>query len=74
MLIHNFSLKADTIRRVLLDRQWTVGEMAEATLEHARDIIEDHEAEVKTGKALSASQTYTLFDKLLGLEPLESQL
>lgn len=33
-------LQLDTICRVLLDRKWTVGELAAATLQHAQYVLE----------------------------------
>lgn len=49
--------KLDTICRVLLDRKWTVGELAAATLLHAKDILED-----------PFDQEQCFFEKLIGLE------
>lgn len=52
-----FCFKLDTICRVLLDRKWTVGELAAATLLHAKDILDD-----------PFDQEQCFFEKLIGLE------
>lgn len=52
-----FIFKLDTICRILLDRQWTVGELAAATLLHAKDILDD-----------PFDQEQCFFEKLIGLE------
>uniref|UniRef100_A0A182QAB6 PARG catalytic Macro domain-containing protein n=1 Tax=Anopheles farauti TaxID=69004 RepID=A0A182QAB6_9DIPT len=54
--------KLDTICRVLKDRKWTVGELAAATLSHARDILEDP-------FYYNNDRNYCMFfEKLIGLE------
>ncbi|XP_052865294.1 uncharacterized protein LOC128271715 [Anopheles cruzii] len=54
--------KLDTICRVLKDRKWTVGELASATLSHARDILEDP-------FYYNNDRNYCMFfEKLIGLE------
>uniref|UniRef100_A0A1Q3FIR3 poly(ADP-ribose) glycohydrolase n=1 Tax=Culex tarsalis TaxID=7177 RepID=A0A1Q3FIR3_CULTA len=54
--------KLDTICRVLKDRKWTVGELAAATLSHAKDILEDP-------LYYNNDRSYSsFFDKLIGLE------
>lgn len=54
--------KLDTVCRVLKDRKWTVGEMAAATLSHAKDILEDP-------FYYNNDRNYScFFDKLIGLE------
>uniref|UniRef100_A0A182ING1 PARG catalytic Macro domain-containing protein n=1 Tax=Anopheles atroparvus TaxID=41427 RepID=A0A182ING1_ANOAO len=54
--------KLDTICRVLKDRKWTVGELAAATLGHARDILEDP-------FYYNNDRNYCMFfEKLIGLE------
>lgn len=52
-----FFFKLDTICRVLLDRKWTVGELAAAALLHAKDILDD-----------PFDQEQCFFEKLIGLE------
>ena len=57
-----FALQLDTICRVLKDRKWTVGELAAATLSHARDILEDP-------FYYNNDRNYCMFfEKLIGLE------
>lgn len=56
-LFEFFCFKLDTICRVLLDRKWTVGELAAATLLHAKDILDD-----------PFDQEQCFFEKLIGLE------
>ncbi|XP_055540620.1 uncharacterized protein LOC129727142 isoform X2 [Wyeomyia smithii] len=54
--------KLDTICRILKDRKWTVGELAAATLTHAKDILEDP-------LYYNNDRSYcSFFDKLIGLE------
>lgn len=54
--------KLDTICRILKDRKWTVGELAAATLSHAKDILEDP-------LYYNNDRSYSsFFDKLIGLE------
>lgn len=53
----------DTVRRVLIDRKWTVGELAAATLQHAKETLDDQ----ASGPMCSIRPT-CFFDKLLGLE------
>lgn len=56
---HEMLTKLDTVTRVLLDRKWTVGELASATLLHAQDVLEntDH----------SKVDTQFFFEKLIGI-------
>lgn len=49
----------DTVCRVLLDRKWTVGELAAATLQNAQHVLE------APGDAVRRSEC--LFEKLIGL-------
>ncbi|XP_063224061.1 uncharacterized protein LOC134531936 [Bacillus rossius redtenbacheri] len=49
---HRKLLKLDTVCRVLLDRRWTVGDLARAVLRHARTTLRDASA-------------VTLFDELI---------
>lgn len=58
----NFQL--DTVCRVLLDRKWTVGELAAATLEHAKDILDYDD---KTSDATIETSDRCLFEKLIGI-------
>ncbi|XP_055639878.1 uncharacterized protein LOC129777557 isoform X2 [Toxorhynchites rutilus septentrionalis] len=54
--------KLDTICRLLKDRKWTVGELASATLLHAKEILEDP-------FYYNNDRNYScFFDKLIGLE------
>ncbi|XP_055607530.1 uncharacterized protein LOC129755186 isoform X2 [Uranotaenia lowii] len=54
--------KLDTVCRVLKDRKWTVGELAAATLSHAKDILEDP-------LYYNNDRNYSsFFDKLIRLE------
>lgn len=56
----------DTVCRVLLDRKWTVGELAAATLDYAKDILEYDE---KTSDATidTSDKHRCLFEKLIGI-------
>uniref|UniRef100_A0A336LHU1 poly(ADP-ribose) glycohydrolase n=1 Tax=Culicoides sonorensis TaxID=179676 RepID=A0A336LHU1_CULSO len=57
----------DTVRRVLIDRKWTVGELAAATLQHSKETLNDF----ASGPMCSIKPS-SFFDKLLGLEtPLD---
>ncbi|PNF37076.1 hypothetical protein B7P43_G08095 [Cryptotermes secundus] len=56
---HHRLLKLDTVCRVLLDRQWTVGELANATLRFAQTTLDDPSP---------PQQNHTLFDELIGTE------
>ncbi|XP_021705098.1 uncharacterized protein LOC5569294 isoform X1 [Aedes aegypti] len=59
--------KLDTVCRVLKDRKWTVGELASATLSHARDILEDP-------FYYNNDRNYcSYFDKLIGIERTTGQ-
>lgn len=58
------------MRRVLIDRKWTVGELAAATLQHAKETLDEHENGPLSGGGCSLNVTF--FDKLLGLEPSET--
>lgn len=49
----------DTVCRVLLDRKWTVGELAAATLQNAQHILEAPND--------VARRSECLFEKLIGL-------
>lgn len=49
----------DTVCRVLLDRQWTVGELVSATLRFAQTTLDDPSP---------PQPTHTLFDELIGTE------
>lgn len=53
------SAQLDTVCRVLLDRKWTVGELAAATLQNAQHVLE------APGDAVRRSEC--LFEKLIGL-------
>ncbi|XP_055326959.1 uncharacterized protein LOC129580499 isoform X2 [Sitodiplosis mosellana] len=69
VLIYNTSgheklAKLDTVCRVLLDRKWTVGELAAATLEHAKDILEYDD---KTSDATIETSERCFFEKLIGI-------
>lgn len=51
--------------RVLLDRKWTVGELAAATLENAKDILNYDD---KTDDVLSDTDVdRCFFEKLIGI-------
>ncbi|XP_049856905.1 uncharacterized protein LOC126336855 isoform X1 [Schistocerca gregaria] len=52
-------LKLDTVVRVLLDRHWTVGELAAATLQYAEALLDKHHA---------VHPTSSLFDELIGVD------
>lgn len=56
---HHRLLKLDTVCRVLLDRQWTVGELVNATLRFAQATLDDPSP---------PQQNHTLFDELIGTE------
>lgn len=56
---HHSLLKLDTICRIVLDRHWTVGELADAALGFAQTCL-DSPSPVHSGRAL--------FDALLGVE------
>ncbi|XP_021924536.1 uncharacterized protein LOC110832134 isoform X3 [Zootermopsis nevadensis] len=56
---HHRLLKLDTVCRVLLDRQWTVGELVTATLKFAQTTLDDPSP---------PEPTQTLFDELIGTE------
>ncbi|XP_062565861.1 uncharacterized protein LOC134228095 isoform X2 [Armigeres subalbatus] len=59
--------KLDTVCRVLKDRKWTVGELASATLSHARDILEDP-------FYYNNDRNYcSYFDKLIGIDRTTGQ-
>lgn len=66
MLFHfiSFHLQLDTVCRVLLDRKWTVGELAAATLDYAKDILEYDD---KTSDATIETSERCLFEKLIGI-------
>nr|CAD7457211.1 unnamed protein product [Timema tahoe] len=55
---HHKLLKLDTVCRVLLDRRWTVGELAGAALRFAQATLADPQSQTGT----------TLFDELIGAE------
>lgn len=57
-------VQLDTVCRVLLDRKWTVGELAAATLDYAKDILEYDE---KTSDATIDTSDRCLFEKLIGI-------
>lgn len=50
--------------RVLLDRKWTVGELAAATLEYAKDILDYDD---KTNHATINTSEKCFFEKLIGI-------
>jgi hypothetical protein len=52
-------LQLDTVCRVLLDRQWTVGELVNATLRFAQTTLDDPSP---------PQPNHTLFDELIGTE------
>jgi hypothetical protein len=52
-------LQLDTVCRVLLDRQWTVGELVNATLRFAQTTLDDPSPPLPN---------HTLFDELIGAE------
>ncbi|GFG28940.1 hypothetical protein Cfor_00345 [Coptotermes formosanus] len=56
---HHRLLKLDTVCRVLLDRQWTVGELVNATLRFAQTTLDDPSPPLPN---------HTLFDELIGAE------
>jgi hypothetical protein len=56
---HHRLLKLDTVCRVLLDRQWTVGELVNATLRFAQTTLDDPSP---------PQPNHTLFDELIGTE------
>lgn len=58
----NFQL--DTVCRVLLDRKWSVGELAAATLDYAKDILDDEDT---TRSTTSNTESRCLFEKLIGI-------
>lgn len=60
-----FLFKLDTVCRVLLDRKWTVGELAAATLDFAKDLLEDEDGVAHTATANMESSC--LFEKLIGI-------
>lgn len=45
--------------RVLLDRNWTVGELAAATLAHAKDVLDASSDPLRTSECF--------FERLIGL-------
>ncbi|KAJ8940164.1 hypothetical protein NQ318_019373 [Aromia moschata] len=53
---HQQLVKLDTVCRILVDRKWTVKELAEATLRYSSQVLQ--------GKELSG----TLFEELIGVE------
>lgn len=57
-------VQLDTVCRVLLDRKWTVGELAAATLEYAKDILDDEDT---THSTTSNAESRCLFEKLIGI-------
>lgn len=59
-----FNLQLDTVCRVLLDRKWTVGELAAVTLDYAKDILDDEDT---THSTTSNSESRCLFEKLIGI-------
>lgn len=61
---YSFPFQLDTVCRVLLDRKWTVGELAAATLEHAKDILEYDD---KTSDATIETSERCFFEKLIGI-------
>lgn len=62
--ISNYNLQLDTVCRVLLDRKWTVGELAAATLDYAKDILDDEDT---TRSTTSNTESRCLFEKLIGI-------
>ncbi|XP_069678692.1 uncharacterized protein [Periplaneta americana] len=56
---HHRLLKLDTVCRVLLDRQWTVGELVSAMLRFAQTTLDDPSP---------PQSNQTLFDELIGTE------
>ncbi|XP_067014463.2 uncharacterized protein [Anabrus simplex] len=66
---HHKLLKLDTVVRVLRDRQWTVGELASATLRHAQATLH---------APTPPHTTNSLFDELIGTEkpvaPIDTNL
>lgn len=57
-------MQLDTVCRVLLDRKWTVGELAAATLEYAKDILDYDD---KTNHATINTSEKCFFEKLIGI-------
>lgn len=55
-------IQLDTVCRVLLDRKWTVGELAAATLSHARDILTADSTTIEL-----AQKDQCIFDKIIGI-------
>lgn len=56
-------IQLDTVCRVLLDRKWTVSELASATLIHAKDTIDYEETNDPTVKKYQRC----FFEKLIGI-------
>lgn len=57
-------LQLDTVCRVLLDRKWTVGELAAATLDYAKDILNYDE---KTNDTTLDTTETCFFERLIGI-------
>ena len=57
--MHFFPFQLDTVCRVLLDRQWTVGELVSAMLRYAQTTLDDPSP---------PQPNQTLFDDLIGTE------
>lgn len=55
----NYIFQLDTLVRVLVDRKWTVGQLARAVLKFARQSL--HEPHV-------IPDNHSLFDELIGIE------
>ncbi|CAG4923884.1 unnamed protein product [Colias eurytheme] len=53
--------KLDTLVRVLVDRKWTVGQLARAVLKFARQFLHEHHV---------IPDNHTLFDELIGIEKI----
>lgn len=58
-------LQLDTVCRVLLDRKWTVGELAAATLDYAKDIL-DYDDKTNDATVDNAVEQ-CFFEKLIGI-------
>lgn len=66
---HDKLTKLDTLCRVLVDRKWTVGELAAATLHYAHDVLENpNKYDSGYSDGYTRTSTYCFFDKLIGLE------
>ncbi|CAK1548425.1 unnamed protein product [Leptosia nina] len=53
--------KLDTLVRVLVDRKWTVGQLARAVLKFSRQFLHEHHV---------IPDNHTLFDELIGIEKI----